>query len=462
LISCTHAQEITLKECPLSSTTIEDNMDCGYLTVLENRDNPNSRRIKLAYLVLKATSPNPKPDPIVYLQGGPGGATLATLSYWRNSILRKDRDFILIDQRGTGFSEAVCTNIGSQLIEILAMNLTPEQEYEELAKVAATCKKEIKKEGLDLAGYNTIANAQDLDELRKSLGYDQWNLFGGSYGSRLALAYMRDFPTHSRAAILSALFPPQVNLYEHFTSNFKDALYKVFTTCAENIDCNRKYPDLQSAYFAALQGLRDRPFTFTMDDGPFTLNAQDMLLFTHQLLYSRNTIAQIPAFVRAIREQDEVKLSAAVQTLTRRAQQINFAMNWSFNAYDEIGFSDPIDYIADLKENPTLSPGLAYFNSDVRILKEWHAYRGPAKINEPVTSSIPSLVSNGAFDPITPPANARATMNYLSNHYYIEFANEGHALFSNCYFQMVEAFLNNPAKQPDVSCVAEGPQINWD
>ena len=460
--SCSQAQQPVSQGCPLPQFADDENADCGYLTVKENPSDPASRDIQLAYLVLKATSPNPEPDPIVYLQGGPGGATLATMSgFFSNSSLRKKRDFILIDQRGTGFSDAVCADLGDKLLAVLAMDLSPEEEKLELAKAAKACKAELTEAGVDQAGYNTIQNARDLDALRKALGYEQWNLFGGSYGSRLALAYMRDFPQHTRTSIVSGLFPPQVNLYQNFVSNLKRSLFKVFDACEADADCAAEYPDVRSAYFEELEKLKEEPLTFNMSGSPFTLNAQDMLLLTHQMLYDRSTYGQIPAYVKAIREKNEAVLQAAVLPLAGRARFINIAMNWSFNAFDEFTFTRQADYDADLEKNAEMSPGPAFFNSDLEMLENWHQHRAPAYVNEPVKSDIPTFVANGAFDPITPPANALATVKYLSNSFYVEFPAEGHSVFNGCYFDMVEDFLENPGVNPKKGCAERPVKVDW-
>ena len=459
--SCSQAQQKLTEACPLPEYDDRDDVECGYISVPENRKDPHTRQIKLAYLVLKARSGNPKSDPIVYLQGGPGGATLPMANYWENSPLRINRDFILIDQRGTGFSNAVCTDLGDKLLEVLSEDLTVEEEKEAMLKVAKGCKAELKKEGVDQAGYNTIANAQDLDDLRKALGHEKWNLFGGSYGSRLALAYMRDFPQHTRTSIMSGMFPPQVNLYEHFVSNFSRSLELTFAACAENESCSRRYPNFKEDYYAVFESLKKKPVTFSWGGEPFTLNAQDLLLFTHQMLYTRNTIGQVPAYIKAIQEKDDEVLAAAVQPLAGRARLINIAMNWSFNAHDEYTFSQQAEFQADLDRNARLKPGPAFFSSDPDVLEQWHPHRAPAYVNEPVKSAIPSLVANGNFDPITPPANAEATVKHLDKAYYTVFPTDGHSVFGTCYFGIVQDFLKDPDSQPDMSCAKRKRRIDW-
>lgn len=460
-ISCSEARQSPFGACPIPGYENDDSVNCGTIEVPENRNDPNSRKIQLAFMVLKARKANAEKDPIVYLTGGPGGATLIQAGVWANSPLRRDRDFVLVDQRGTGYSNAVCTDFGTHLLSVIAEDYDMEEEGKALRQIAAGCKAELRKKGVDQAGYNTIHNAQDLDDLRKALGYEKWNLFGGSYGARLALAYMRDFPGQTRTAVLSGLFPPQANLYGKFVSNFERSLSLMFDACEADGSCNRRYPDIRKTYFEVFNSLKQQPYTFNWGGEPFVLNAQDMLMLTHQLLYARQTYGQIPDLVMAIKEKDESVLQAAVQTLSGRAQIINFAMNWSFNAYDEIPFNGPADIRKDLEAHPELKPGPAFFMNDSDIVADWHPHRGAAYVNEPVKSDIPTLLANGNFDPVTPPDNARETLKTLTNAYYAEFPSDGHSVFGGCYFGMVQQFLDKPDKAPNMDCAAKPLRVNW-
>lgn len=460
--SCSEAHQKLTGSCALPQFANDKDVDCGYLEVPENRNDPNGRTIRLAYLVLKATNGQSKDDPIIYLQGGPGGATLPMANFFASSRLRRNRDFILMDQRGTGSSHALCSDLGDKLLAVLAKDLSPEEELEELQKAASACKTTLREDGVDQAGYNTIQNAQDLDDLRKALGYEKWNLFGGSYGSRLALAYMRDFPNHTRTSVLSGMFPPQTNLYENFISNLKQSLFRVFDTCEADANCSKKYPNLKDTYFEVLEDLKDNPVTIRWQGRPFVLNAQDFLLFTQQMLYTRNTYQQIPAYVMAVKNKDQRGILNGVQPLAGRARLINIAMNWSFNAHDELTFSGDADMKANLEANSELMPGPAFFMSDPSILEKWHTHRAPAYVNEPVVSDIPSFIANGAFDPITPPANALETVKTLKNSFYVEFPWEGHTVFGGCYFNMVSNFLDDPATEPNSECARRKVRINWD
>ena len=136
---------IILSSCTPSYETVD-----GILNVPENRENPNSRTLNLVYKVLKAKNPNSLKAPIVFLQGGPGGATLIMEEYWKNNPLRNDRDIILMDQRGTGESEANCSDLGQEMFSLMKQDLDGESEYQAINEILSKCKKLLIKKELIL------------------------------------------------------------------------------------------------------------------------------------------------------------------------------------------------------------------------------------------------------------------------------------------------------------------------
>ena len=186
--------------CACHTTAPSETVD-GILEVPENRKKSHSRTLKLVYKVLKAKKADSLKAPIVYLQGGPGAATLTMEEFWKNHPLRKDRDIVLMDQRGTGASEANCVEIGDAMFAVIRQDLDNEGEIRELNAILSKCKETMEQKGVDLAGYTSKENAADFEDLRKALGYEKWNLFGVSYGSRLGLTIMRDFPNSVRSAL---------------------------------------------------------------------------------------------------------------------------------------------------------------------------------------------------------------------------------------------------------------------
>ena len=433
----------------------------GYLEVPENRTSSKNKTIKLAYTVIKAKQDTPKKAPILYLQGGPGGPTLIMRQFWENNILREDRDIVLMDQRGTGLSNAICDDQGSRLIEILRMDLSPEGEYLEIKKALEACKKIILQKNMDLSGYNSRENAADFEALRKFLGYEQWNIYGGSYGSRLGLTIMRDYPKSVKSAVIFGVFAPEANLYSNLVSNFRQSLYGVFDACNNNPDCRQRYPEIKQKFMEVLTTLEARPYTFNYNGKPWVMNTQDFLLVLHQMLYSKTTIGQVPSLIKAMGEGNDNIIRNSLASTVNTANLINIAMYMSVNAYEELPFNDEASLQIDLTKNPELKTAPAFFGSDPKLLADWHPFRAEPIENEAVVSNIPTLLINGSLDPITPPANAVKAAESLSDSYYIEFENEGHGFFGPCFFEISKAFLNQPGQFPNTACIENIAGISW-
>ena len=172
-------------------------VECGYLIVPEDRARSGSPLIRLAVAILRSTSGNSLPDPILDLAGGPGVGAVAYAEQWLDSPLRRRRDVILFDQRGAGLSDPLldCPELDELALDLLEQALTPEQEAEQRLEQARVCRDRLRTNGVNLAAYTSQASAADIADLRKTLGYAEWNLYGISYGSRLALTVLRDYPT---------------------------------------------------------------------------------------------------------------------------------------------------------------------------------------------------------------------------------------------------------------------------
>ena len=161
---------------------------CGYLTVPEDRGDPMGNQVELAVAIIESQSANPLPDPVIYLEGGPGGAALLGIESLLDHPLLADRDLIMFDQRGTGFS-------------VPSLNCY-ELEEDEGENAVQACRDRLLDEGVNLDAYNTAATAADVNDLRLALGYEQVNLLGVSYGTKAALTTLRDFPTVIRSVVV--------------------------------------------------------------------------------------------------------------------------------------------------------------------------------------------------------------------------------------------------------------------
>jgi pimeloyl-ACP methyl ester carboxylesterase len=239
---------------------------CGLLHVPQARSDPDGMQVSLPYAQIRAESAHPQPDPIVYIGGGPGGSSLAefdTLYAWLRP-LRRDRDLILYDQRGTLLASPV-------LDCAVADPATPTPAEFAAAEAGvpaallplnandvavAACAARLQAAGIDLAQYDTATHAADLVDLAAALGYPHYALYATSYGTRIVLEVMRSEAAGPVAAVLDATLPPQAMPYERETTAAAELLDQVFAQCAADPVCAIAYPDL-AATFVRLAQLPD-------------------------------------------------------------------------------------------------------------------------------------------------------------------------------------------------------------
>lgn len=432
----------------------------GILKVPENRDNPNSRALNLVYKVLKAKDSTSDKAPIVFLQGGPGGATLVMEEMWKNHPLRDDRDIVLMDQRGTGESEANCTELYEALFDIMRKNHSVEDDYIASNIAMAACQKTINQKEVDLAGYNSRENAADFEDLRKVLGYEKWNLFGASYGTRLGLTFMRDFPNSVRSALLVGVLAPENNVFADRIKSIENSLLAVLKRCEEDGNCNERFPNLKQRLEIVLKKLQSDPLRFNYKEKPYVLNMQDAWALLEILLYQHQTMANIPIFIEALEIGEIESITNLIKDFESFISQLNLPMLYSVTAYEELPFYNSADINNTINQSEF---GFVFdsYDSNVKLLADWHSYRASDIENEVVTSEIPTLMVSGGLDPATPPSNAAGALKFLKNGYEVVFQDESHALFNPCFFQIAEGFINNPSQQPNTECSFVRNPIDW-
>lgn len=450
-------------DCPFAPTGSDARIDCGWLTVPENRSRADSPTIELAVAILRPAEPPALPDPVIYLEGGPGGSALVSLSSdidgWRTYPFHQNRDVIFIDQRGTGYSRPSLD--------------CPEYFDESLANPDAACQRRLRAEGIDLAAYNTAENAADIAALRRALGYSQVNLLGVSYGTRLALAVMRDHPDGLRSVVLDSPFPPAVDFAADSALAHVRALRLLFATCAAAPDCAAAYPNLEALFFDTVTAWNDHPGQFDTgqfygDDLADTLI--EALYLDYLIPYLPRTIAEVAngdfstynyVFDEAFAYLEEPPVDGAEPDRSDSEGMYN-----SVICHDEYAFSDEpaIETVFAAQVPPSLQPLLQGTTAGMfDLCHMWGAGKADPRENEPVSSDVPTLILTGQFDPITPPDWGRAAAKTLSHAYLFELPGFGHSVTSTtgCPDELLAEFLANPAAAPAGGCVAQLPAIDF-
>jgi pimeloyl-ACP methyl ester carboxylesterase len=257
---------VTVEACPrpLPAGEIEgQTVICGRVNVPEVHGRDDSRRIDLAFAVLRARTLSPAPDPVVYLHGGPGGGAVRDL--WSTVVpifdqFRGRRDLVTFDQRAAGISSDMVTcfdTLGANIVSLLAPAATPSDTPE--AEVFARCLDEMKANSTDITAYNTTQNAFDTQAILRALGYRQWNLYGISYGTQLALEVMRSAPEGTRSVVIDSVFPPDVRGYDENLKPLQESIQATLDQCAADPACAAAYPDLEATLDRVAAKLQANP-----------------------------------------------------------------------------------------------------------------------------------------------------------------------------------------------------------
>jgi pimeloyl-ACP methyl ester carboxylesterase len=453
-------------ECRFNKPTGID-VTCGYLTVPEDRDTADGKTIRLHVAVFKSQSSNPAPDPVVYLEGGPGGHALDNAEFsfqGRFDPFLENRDFIMFDQRGTGYSEPAldCVELTDAAFQKLDQNVSSDQSNKIDTDATIKCRDRLVQAGINLAAYTSAANAADLNDLRLALGYDTWNLYGISYGTRLALTEMRDFPTGIRSVILDSSYPLQASLNVDIPASAARVFKLFFDGCAADAACNQSYPQLKTRFFELVDQLNQKPVTVPATD-PLTnkeyqvlLNGDKLIATLFQSFYSTEVLPLLPKAIDAAHKGQDYSLLARLHLLFGAAQSkyISYGMYFSVQCGEETRFETRQQLVeADQpypEQHNTFDAASAY-----DVCQQWGAKPAAQVENEPVTSDLPTLVLSGEYDPITPPNYNQAVAKTLSKSFLFEFPGIGHgvSISDPCPMGIAKAFLNQPSATPVSTCI---------
>ncbi len=447
------------------------NVDCGYLVVPEDRGDADPRPIRLAVAIFHPEEGATRPDAVIYLSGGPGGSVLEGLRYEFDvafsPVVATGRDLILFDQRGVGRSEPAldCPQVDDLSRSLLdrqhqGRTLTDEEVFDLMVAAFDRCAADLRQRA-DLSAYHSAASAADVADLRRVLGYEEVNLWGASYGTRLALTVMRDRPEGIRSVVLDSVYPPDADLYLEGPQNARRAFDRLFASCAENEVCREAYPDLETVFFDTVGQLNAAPVSSTVTDTltgevyPAVLTGDGLVGIVFQILYDSELRLMLPQLIYDAHAGNFTALDRFRGALLARTPSISRGMTFSVQCHEEVPFSSEAAFEAALTGYPELA-GLYRHSAagmlSFRVCETWGAGTAPAVENAPVWSDIPTLILTGEFDPITPPRWGRQVAETLSQSSFFEYPRVGHgASFVDGYpREMMLAFLDNPMVAPEM------------
>jgi pimeloyl-ACP methyl ester carboxylesterase len=448
-------QKLALEPCRLPGWN--EDLRCGRYEVYENREAKTGRKISLRVVVAPALGEKASPDPVFYFAGGPGVGAIDNFRLAGKGFLaglRRERDLVFVDQRGTGGSNQLPCNLRGDKNDMAAFFseiFAPER--------LRACRAELEKVA-DLKLYSTPIAMDDLDEVRAALGYDKINLYGGSYGSTAALAYLRQYPQRVRTATVAGVAPPDMKLPLPFGKGVQNALEHVFADCAAEEKCRAAFPTPMADLETARKRLEKDTASFETVN-PFTQQPQKIILTREAFGEAIRALLYIPEFSRwlpllahqASRGEFELFASVAFQSMRVLEDQIARGMHFSVVCGEDMQFITAAEAERELA-------GTFYGDYRLKAYRRacdiWPRSDAPASFATPVKSEAPVLLISGEADPVTPPWLAEAAARHLPNSRQIVIPHTGHFHSFHCVDELIAAFVaKGTVKDLDASCLAQ-------
>lgn len=471
------------KNCPftLPPEFARETVRCGMVTVPERHNNPTGKTIRLGVAILKSKSATPQPDPLVMAQGGPGASMLELLPAFLPSLGgMRDRDIILFDQRGTRYSEPFlfCQEIYDFKVQNARFPDSPALRDRYQAAVAG-CRDRLKNSGVDLGAYNSLESAADVPMVVQAAGYSgQFNFYGVSYGTMLAQHLMRDFPDRLRSVVMDSVAPLDTSFIVQLPRSTDRALRRFFEACRRDRVCGATYTTLEQDFLAAIGRLRSRPLLVKLPNYgelqdllegrvsietlnpdrlavPVLIDGDGFVAAVSTAFYSSASIPKLPQALRETRQNNYAGILRVLPLLLFTKGQADGVYN-SVMCSEDGGFS-----MSDVNTSgvyPEIAPALQQAPEELlRTCQTWQVSPLDPKVNQPVQSTVPSLLLSGELDQVTPPEFAERVARGLSRHYRQVLPGLSHAVFgsSDCVSRMMGDFLQNPEQAPNANCVAQ-------
>jgi len=451
-----HSQKrVVLNDC--QPPGVKGPAKCGTLEVYENRATKKGRMISLNILVLPATGDKREPDPWVYFSGGPGSAATEDAAGLADVFkrIREHRDMLFVDQRGTGKSNGLdCPMYNPDDLQSYLGYFFP---VEDIRK----CRPQLEAKA-DLTLYTTDIAIDDMDEVRAALGYEQLNLFGGSYGTRAALTYLKRYPKRVRTATLQGVAPPNEYMPLDFPLGNERALQGILAECAADEACNAAFPNLKDESKSLLAQLIKGPVEVEVQKPNSSERVKVKLSrdlaaeAIRYMLYNPVGASRVPLIIHLAAQGNFVPLTEAAL----RFRKLLVAT----------GFNGMYLSVTCAEDLPWIKPGEGErmaantFLGDYRLRQQreacalWPRATIAKDYADPVRSDVPVLILTGELDPVTPPSNGDAVAKALKNSLHIVVPHGAHGLGGleniDCILRLTAEFVERGSTQGiDTSCV---------
>ena len=445
---------------------------CGYLIVPENRSVPNGRTIRILVARVKAATDAPKPDPIVYMASGPGGAGTLGAPGVVAGGMNADRDVIFVNPRGTLHSDPhlSCPEVDDFIAQAVGLVFQAPSTAALDAAAVTACRERLAPTGVDLAAYNTRENAADIADLRVALGITEWNVYGVSYGTDTAQQLVRDHPEGIRSVVLDSVVPTSQNIIDKWWEAPASGLKAIFEACAAQSACAAAYPDLATVFTATVNRLSTTPAQITIKNAsgdPVRVTVDGFKLIPIVLAWSASptNVVDIPRMIDNLAYGDGTLAAAAIAATDLPPDQRGLlGAGLALGAYcqEMANWTTPEQALSQAR---IAMPGLP--DSVLRIMptaswifdecRAWGLGKSDPAALAPAVSTVPTLILAGTFDSSVAPSWVDQVTPGLSNSVVLRFPGVGHGVLpaSSCAQTIMTAYVDNPSSSVDHSCIKE-------
>lgn len=423
---------------------------CGVVEVSEDPDDPSSRTIPLRVAVIEASGRKPEPDAVWFLAGGPGQAATEAFPPMLGAFedIGRDRDIVLVDIRGTGSSTALDCPTSDALADLIRAQIDLDELGECLAGLPG-----------DPIHHTTRNVVEDLDAVRAALGYEQINLIGGSYGTRLALEYARHHGEHVRTLVLDGVTPPQMAVPEGVAIDAQAAFDALVADCKAEPACAKAFPDVAGDLDRALGRIGDGEITVAVEHPrsgvleQVTVDRGVVVGGLLGLLYNSYPSVLLPLLIHQAADGDLGPLLVQAAVFSgAMADSMSAGLRLSILCAEDLPRIEPE---AQRARDRATFLGPTTYDVIAQACAHWPHASLPETAGEPVRSDAPTLLLSGAVDPVTPPRWAELAAETLPNSIHVIVPNTGHGtMMIDCLPVQIAAFIASADPSTvDGSCV---------
>jgi len=436
------AQSLQLEDCRISAGPGMPSMKarCGTLTRPLDPAGAVPGDIDLRIAVVPALNLTPEPDPVVPIAGGPGQGSVQFYTAYSEAFedARRNRDILLIDQRGTGESSRMDCPVDDHLVE-------GQYSEEQTIEYTRACLEQLPH---DPRFFTTSVAVTDLEAVRVALGYPKLNIYGVSYGTRVAQHFARRYPASTRTIVLDGVAPPQIALGPEIATESQRALAAIFTRCAEDAACNERFPGIHVAFEKLVARLKSHPAMILVPD-PSTGRPQELALGHTELAaairllaYHPNSMALLPLLITEAANGNFVPLgSQYLMTTLAMSDMLSLGMHNSVMCTEDVPFFDKT--IIDYEKIAASYMGPLQLDALQTICSVWPDGPIDDEFKVPLLTDIPVLLLSGDADPITPPRYATLAAVDLSNKLHLVGKHQGHGQIGvGCTHRLVADFID--------------------